>query len=558
MVIISYLWSDLGTMRKAIILSICVALIWDCVQVDYQHALEDASALFQVRPDSSLAILQSFKLNDLKSNKDRAMYALLKSAAYDKNYIDLQSDSLTSIAVDYYSGRRGYSAQELMAWYYHGIVQKNAAEYEKAIVSFEIAERLAETTQDDYYLGLICQNKAVVFNARNNIVEAIICIKKAVDSFDRAGKPLYSIYAKLALARLYTTNKDYNLAEEILDSIEPESPNEYFLNDCRLLRANGLAADNKNLSKAVRLYTMVPEEYFHITDYGRLAIAYERLGQKDSASLMTEKAYRNCNNELDSASVDFMISRVEFERHNYKSAYDLALNASMVQDSLTRILLTQSVNNALKDYYHEDAKQQELKVKQERKLSAMSIIIIVLSFSIILLVLCLNSRKKDETIKEQMAQISLQHDEMSRVLRDNALMVSSAFNEKYFHLEKISTEYYSCTNTREKENLLKRFKQQIGKIKDDEQLFSDLDALLDKNCNGVMSKLKEQVPEISGRNLRTISLLFAGMPYRLVQILMGSQSVNALKTAKNRYRNTIKDSNAIDKELFLSLLSSKR
>ena len=49
-----------------------------------------------------MQILQSFTINDLHTSAGKARYALLKSMALDKNYIDVTSDSLTSIALVYY------------------------------------------------------------------------------------------------------------------------------------------------------------------------------------------------------------------------------------------------------------------------------------------------------------------------------------------------------------------------------------------------------------------------------------------------------------------------
>jgi len=541
-------------MKKVITIIVFSCLVLACGRVTVHKALDKASSLLTERSDSSLAVLQSIRIDDIQSRKDRARYAIIKSAAYDKNYIDLCSDSLISFAVDYYSERRGNDRQRMLAWYYDGIVKKNAGEYERAVVSFEKAERIAEKAGDDYHVGLVNQNKAVVFNARNNIIEAITFAKKAIDAFDRAGKPLYSIYSKLTLARLYTTNKDYSLAENVLDSIEPDSPDEYFLNSCRILRANGLAADNRNLGKAVEIFRSVPEQLYHITDYGRLAIAYERLGQKDSSDLMMDCAYRNCRNDLDTATVDFMASRIASERRDYEKACRLAMNAALVQDSLTRILLSQSINNALRDYYREDASRQELHARQEHKNAVSTIVIILLVFSLVFVVMDSRNRKNKEQIKDQITQITLQREELSKAIKNNALLVSSVFNEKYFHLEQISADYYASTDPREKERLLKMFKEQTDKIKDNTILFADLEKLLNENCNNVMSKLREQFPRIKERNLRIISLFFAGMPYELVRILVNGQSVGALKTTRSRYRKLIMDSQAKDKEQFLSLL----
>lgn len=102
--------------------------------------LDLAESLLDQRPDSSLVILQSIRRDELYTEKQQALYALLKSAAYDKNYIDVTSDSLTHKAVDYYSGRRN-KKKEMLAWYYHALVLMNAQSYTSSIIAFEEAEK---------------------------------------------------------------------------------------------------------------------------------------------------------------------------------------------------------------------------------------------------------------------------------------------------------------------------------------------------------------------------------------------------------------------------------
>lgn len=69
---------------------------------DENVALNRVGALMQSSPDSALMLLQKIDFNSVVGEKARARYALLYSQALDKNFIDLQSDSLINIALDYY------------------------------------------------------------------------------------------------------------------------------------------------------------------------------------------------------------------------------------------------------------------------------------------------------------------------------------------------------------------------------------------------------------------------------------------------------------------------
>lgn len=141
-----------------------------------------AESFLQQRADCALVILNSIDPHLLKRKETKARYALLKSAALDKNHIDITSDSLITTAVDYYS-RHGDSYHRMLAWYYDGIVLKNDAKYTASIIAFENAEKEALVLDDPYHLGLIYRNKADLFNKTYNNQEAIEHRKKAAVFF---------------------------------------------------------------------------------------------------------------------------------------------------------------------------------------------------------------------------------------------------------------------------------------------------------------------------------------------------------------------------------------
>ena len=70
-------------------------------EVKERHQMDEAEALLSDYPDSVLAVLDKIDPSLLRSRGNSARYALLMSAALDKNYIDVIVDSLTRQAVDY-------------------------------------------------------------------------------------------------------------------------------------------------------------------------------------------------------------------------------------------------------------------------------------------------------------------------------------------------------------------------------------------------------------------------------------------------------------------------
>ena len=102
------------------------------------------------RPDSALAVLDTMDRAHLSTDRLKAHHALLHAMALDKNYIDVTDDSLASVALSYYS-RKGPEKYEARAQYYLGLSYYYAGDYNKAILEFTKAEKIAERSDSLYW-----------------------------------------------------------------------------------------------------------------------------------------------------------------------------------------------------------------------------------------------------------------------------------------------------------------------------------------------------------------------------------------------------------------------
>ena len=91
-------------MKYRIILGLSAILFFTgCYNREYISRLDEVEALLQNKPDSALTILKQFKREG--SQAEQAKYALLYSAALDKNHIKITDDSLIQKAWSYYAHR---------------------------------------------------------------------------------------------------------------------------------------------------------------------------------------------------------------------------------------------------------------------------------------------------------------------------------------------------------------------------------------------------------------------------------------------------------------------
>lgn len=541
---------------KPLLFLVSVLTVFSCNQ-EYHHILNDAESLLRNRPDSSIVLLRTIEPQHLQTNPLRARYALLMSAALDKNYIDVTSDSLISIATNYYESA-GDDRHRMLAWYYQGIVLKNAQRYNPAIVSFEKAEHYAHKTNDNLYSGLICRNKSVIFGQTNNNPGAIANKIDAIRYFDLAEAPEYKAYAEVSLITDYANQKEYGKADSLIRYVRSHYQDTILHHYCNLREASMLVIHGKEPEKAIALYRSTPLRYFGLLDYAYFALAYEMYSKPDSANIWFSKGYSYSKDQADSASIDYLRSKMEIQRGHPEAAFKLVDYAATVQDSLTRILLQQSVSIAQKDYFKSESLRQEEKMKLMKKREIANWVMVLLILTLMGIVLVSRNREKDRRLKEHMAQLALEEKELKRVNKDNAHLVGALFSERIAKLDKLSRDYFRLDDKKQKEIIYKEVKQGLASLQEDEGLFLSLEKDLDRYCNGIMEKLRMQVPRIKGENLKIISLFFAGFSYETVQLLLNKVSIDSLKTARSRYRKEIIDAKAPDTEFFLKMLEMKR
>lgn len=188
-----------------------------CSQSEVQKQLLDIESYIMERPDSALAVLESMDRNLLETEEDRAHHALLHAMALDKNFIDVTDDSLARIAVDYYSehGPDKYHARSL---YYLGLAYYYQGEYNKAIVEFTKAEKVAESS-DSLYLGMIKVKNSDAYRKTHNDLEALQHILVAKDIFSSLSLDYYISVADLGLARIYFNLDRIEECERILKTL---------------------------------------------------------------------------------------------------------------------------------------------------------------------------------------------------------------------------------------------------------------------------------------------------------------------------------------------------
>lgn len=168
-------------MKNFTLLLLAIILIGCNNSREVSRALSTAENIMTESPDSARLILANINRSSLKSRATKARHALLYSQALDKCYVDVDNDSLTSVALDYYKSH-GTDHEKALAYYYNATVNRYAKQSTDVIIENLIAAQYyAQNTEDNYLKALIHFNIGKQYYNQLSIEEALY-------NFDNAAK----------------------------------------------------------------------------------------------------------------------------------------------------------------------------------------------------------------------------------------------------------------------------------------------------------------------------------------------------------------------------------
>ena len=172
-------------------------------------------------PDSSLLIIDHIPTENLSDTEQKARYALLKSMALDKNYIDTTTFDVLQPAIDYYLDH-GTPDERLRTLYYQGRIFLNKSDFDMAMQCFLKATDLKNECRDTLTFAnmLVAQSILNFFSYQmedyvsNNLIAADLYDKLSHDEYRQSSliKALDGSIAsgnkQLTLFRLYFPNPE--------------------------------------------------------------------------------------------------------------------------------------------------------------------------------------------------------------------------------------------------------------------------------------------------------------------------------------------------------------
>ena len=172
--------------RGLLILLSC--LMCSCQLFHISEILDTAERQIGECPDSALTTMRSIRRYAVLLPPVRARYGVLYSAALDKNYIDIASDSLIRYSADFYD-LYGTPEQRMTAYYYLGRTQENAGDILPATLSFLDAAQYTDAVDNNYLKGLLYSRLGSVYASYYKGEKALQYYQQSCDYYKAAELP---------------------------------------------------------------------------------------------------------------------------------------------------------------------------------------------------------------------------------------------------------------------------------------------------------------------------------------------------------------------------------
>ena len=179
-----------------------------------------ADSLMMSKPDSALMVLEGIPASDVKGKERSARYALLKSMALDKNYIDTTTFDVLQPAIDYYV-KHGSPDEQLRTYYYQGRIYQNQGDDDSAMQSFMNGSDLGESITDTLLLAHTLVAQGILYFKQYKISEFVHNNMEAAGLYGAIGRDINEIKSYTNAIDGYVMLEDKSAADSILSICVP-------------------------------------------------------------------------------------------------------------------------------------------------------------------------------------------------------------------------------------------------------------------------------------------------------------------------------------------------
>lgn len=542
------------SVRHIIALMMVVACCTGCFNAGKQ--IDIAERLLEEQPDSAMRILDSFTVDDIFFNDDKARYALLYAEAQDKNFINETSDSLIRIAVDLYN-IDGTPQQLFMSLYYWGRIQYNAGNYYTALATFTEAEQLVPHIDNHRMIGLLYSQIGDIYSLYLDYAKSLQAFKKAYTHYDKADLPRHRNYALIDLGISY---KGLNHSDSCNIVLKKALNNAVGIDDSSQVRVAGGTLivsniENKDYKSAIHIFEQIKEydllRHPRSGFLGCLALLFTHCGDSIKSNEYIDRALNIAETKEDTIHIYYIKSEISEYRCNYKNAYYELQKGHNIETALVLKKLEQPVLTAQRDFLSSELELKKRDLQRSRTLYIVSTLLFIAISVIVIILLYRRYRRNRERLNEY-AEIVAELQESLQSQQGKSELIQELFSNKYSIINNLGGLFADLDDTKQLgKQMVSEVKSMIEKFGKDKAL-RELNALIDKYCDNAITLLHQEMPQLSNVEYRQISYHYAGFSVKLIGLIMNENTMTIYKR-RDRIKEKIDASTVLHKELFLSL-----
>lgn len=528
---------------------------------------EHAEKIMSQHPDSVLTLLSTIQdVNDL-SEKDRAMYYLLLTEAQNKTYVKPTSDSLITIAVEFFDKTEDWG-RKAKAWYYRGRINQDLGDALHA-QDYYLKALQDENQINDYILiGRIYSSIGMLYTYQNVYEKALPYQRKALDRFALMQDSVGISYVLRDIGRTFTAleKKDSAIAyyeQALLVCSSRNKPLVY----------GELASLYIDKGEYLKSYKYIQKVLSSPSKKVLLDPTYLTLGKLFHKTNQIDSAYfylRLCTNSpIIKTRAGAFYYLAQLEKKHWKNYAINQIQYEELRDSINLIKQTESIRKmeSLYDYHQAESKFLKAKIlldKMEIRYLYVCLFGGVCLICVVIGVICVYFSMKRKRMKlceqreklfvlkkkREEDQIRLEHNEkMIQCLEKQLEESSMAYTEKekeLMALQKLKLEAENqtlkCVKT-EKQLLIEKFcmsdiyyrfhlkEEWRPKEEDWKQLFKGIDDAYDNFTHRLMSV----APKLTMTELRVSCLIKANVPPVTIAMLIVTTPTNVSMIRKRLY-----------------------
>ena len=282
----------------------------------------------------------------------------------------------------------------------------NAGNYLDATTCYMEAEQLADAVGDDYLVGLLYAEMGRIYRLYYDYPKSLEAHQKAAECYERAGKIRHRNYMWLNQSSILRNMNNYKECERLLRmSFEAaKRENDYTLVKNCLGDLVMLFIEQERMDEAQVLYEelvlVAGVNYGSPTFWGCLAEMYLSVHDYAKARICIEKGWRVAENRQDSVALYLSSSEVLNATGYEKDAYQELLKGMKLQNNEVQQALQQPILTAQRDHLSEKLEFEAYKLRMEKRLNVLYLLVSTLVLGIVILVFFKVLRRKKQAITE--------------------------------------------------------------------------------------------------------------------------------------------------------------